>query len=349
MKKSLQVILSLLLIPLSILVCLFILELLLTVGVFSDEDNPTPIYIPTKFIKLNAEINRKNSVIASYNRHGFNDRPRQYAKPPGIIRIAVLGDSFIWGDGVDYDTIWSHKLEKKLLEQYDNIEVLSWGQNGWSTKDELDFLKKEGIKYNIDLLIVGFVTNDPDLHNIPQEQLVLTPAKKYFPNSVAFLTSYINRITEMYFPEYGYTNWEDKLYSDNNLLNYRKVLEELFTFCQTKNIKLLFILTPNNYYEYFIDKYNKVIPIFQNIGINYLNLYPIIYKELHTYNPRKLWANPANGHPGELVTSLYANEIFKYLMSQTQLLFPNKKLVVKSKDSKVNYISGEKVLNEFKF
>ena len=335
MKKFLQVILSLSLIPLSILVCLSILELLLIVGIFDGEDDSTPIYIPAKFIKLNAEINKKNNVIASYNRHGFNDRPRQYTKPPGTTRIAVLGDSFIWGDGVNYDTIWSHKLEKKFLEKYDNIEVLSWGQNGWSTKDELNFLKKEGIKYNIDLLIVGFVTNDPDLHNIPQKQLLFTPAKKYFPNLFSFLTSYINRVTEMYFPKYGYANWVEKLYSNDNLQKYRKILESLFTFCQVKNIKLLVVLTPSRYTEDIKEKYSKIIPIFQDIGINYLNLYPIIYKELNTYNPRKLWANPANGHPGELLTSIYANETFKYLMNQTQL-FSNIKLVVTEKNSKTD-------------
>jgi len=348
MKKFRQVLFSLLLIPLSILVCFALLELLLTVGIFDNEDGSTPVYIPTKFIKINAEINRKNSVIASYNRHGFNDRPRQYIKTDGTIRIAVLGDSFIWGDGVNYDTVWSHKLEKKFLELYENIEVLSWGKNAWSTKDELNFLKNEGIKYDIDLLIVGFVTNDPDLHNISQKQLLLNPAKKYFPNSISFITSYINRLTAMYFHEYGYANWEKRLYSDDNLTKYRQTLEELFALCQTKSIKLLFVLTPNNYAEHFKEKYSKITPFFKEIGIQYLNLYPIIYRKFYTYNPRELWANPANGHPNELVTSVYANETFEYLMNQTQALFPNQKPVVKGEDSKVRYINGEELLNEFK-
>lgn len=334
-----------LLIPSSILVCLIILELILSIDIFDNEEDPTPVYIPVKFMKLNAEINRTNKIIASNNKHGFNDRPREYTKPESIIRIAVLGDSFIWGHGVDYDTIWSHKLEKKFLEY--NVEVLSWGKNGWSTGDELNFLKNEGIKYNIDLLIVGFVTNDPDLHNIPQKQLLLTPTKKYFLNSTAFLTSYINRLTAMYFPEYGYANWVKRLYSDDNLRKYREVLVEFYSFCQDKNIKLLFVLTPNNYAEHFKEKYNKIIPFFNEIGIQYLNLYPIIHKEFHTTNPRKLWANPANGHPGEPVTSVYADETFKYLMNQTQTLFPNRQ-PVKRKDSKVHYISGEELLNGIK-
>ncbi len=51
-------------------------------------------------------------------------------------------------------------------------------------------------------------------------------------------------------------------------------------------------------------------------------------------------------HP--TLASVYANETFEYLMNQTQALFPNQKPVVKGEDSKVRYINGEELLNEFK-
>jgi len=357
MKKYLQVIFSFLLIPLSLLICIALLELLLMVSFFDGEDNPNPIYIPIKFKQIHAQINEQNKLIASHHKYGFNDLPRKYVKSSAdIVRIAVLGDSFVWSVGVDYDTSWNHQLEKLFLDKYENVEVLSWGKGGWSTKRQVQFLKKHGWKYHVDLLIVGFVTNDPDLGNIPQKHFnssryfdrffLLRWVKVLFPNSVVFITAHINRLVEMYDVEYGYKNWEEKLYTPQNLQEYKNVLRKQVRFCQIYDIKLLYVMTPNNYKQHFQEKYSKIIPIFKELKINYLNLYPVIYERLHTYNTRKLWANLADGHPGNIVTSIYAEQVFNYLTQSKQIDFflKGKKLKLLKPDTKSRYISGQEIL-----
>ena len=102
---------------------------------------------------FNDSINRRNAEYAKGNSFGFTDRERTRTKPKGVFRIAVLGDSFIWGSGLDYEQIWSHKLERKLLAEYDSIEVMSWGLCGWSTLDEFNFYKEHGKDFDIDLLM----------------------------------------------------------------------------------------------------------------------------------------------------------------------------------------------------
>ena len=316
-KKALYGLLLILLVVLSLTITITLLELLLTyTNIFDEPNSPTPVYIPKRFKVIDNDINSQNHSIALLNKYYFNDIPRTYSNKDKI-RIAVLGDSFIWGDGVRYDTIWGHKLEKKFLEQYENVEILNWGQNGWSTDDQVKFLKSEGVDYHIDLLIIGFVTNDPVFrtpsyaYHIPQKFFqwqnsdVVAVGKKIFPNSINFISSYVNRFLEIYFfPDYGYQAWEDKLYTDENLIKYQQLLKELLDFCQRKEIQLLFVLTPNSYAEHFKSKYQKIIPILQKVGIQYLNLYSIIQKKLGTYRLRELWANPANAHPGDLVTSV---------------------------------------------
>lgn len=359
-KKSKQYLLktfSILLIPLSLWVCLAGLEfLLVNTSLFDEEDNPKPVYIPEKFRAINLDINAKNHQMAAElnNKYYFNDIPRQYIKEEGIIRIAILGDSFIWGDGVPYDIVWSHKLERKFLQQYENFEILSWGQNGWATKNQLKFLKMEGVKYDIDLLIIGFVTNDPVFRrDIPprkhfqwQNSQILKPIKRTFPNSINFISSYTNRFLEMYFfDDYGYASWEDRLYSEENLKGYKKILSELYSFCQTKNIKLLVVLTPNDYDKHFRRKYDKIIPILKKIGIHYLDLYPIIYRELKSYNKRELWANIANGHPGDIVTSIYANEVFDYITQRQTKKFFHKNIVLSDSKIQSTYINGKDFLS----
>ena len=358
-KKYIGKIFSFLLIPLSITICLVFLEFILSKTTLLDEKNiPGAAYIPEKFKIINAKIMAQNHKIAGKNKYYFNDIPRLYAKKEGVIRLAVLGDSFIWGDGVPYDTVWSHKLEKKLIERYENIEVLSWGQMGWSTKRQLTFLKEEGIKYNIDFLMVGFVTNDPDLGDTPrlksfntekyfEKIMILKFIKKHFPLLTHFVSVHVDKLIENYSDEYGgYLDWEDKLYSEENLNAYKPVLSELLKFCSIHNINIVFVLTPTNYHKLFKERYNKIIPILQSLKIHYLNLYPLVYKQLNSYNLRQLWANPANGHPGELLTSVYAEEVFKYITHpKTENLFiSGKKLLLRKSTSTSQYISGDDFL-----
>jgi len=134
---------NLALLLLTIIILLITGEGILSTGYFDGLDNPKAIWIPEKYKKLDREINLRNFEFSAKNKLWFNDKDRTQQKPLGIeYRVAVLGDSSIFGDGVAYDVIWSHKLEKSITKNYPKIEVLSWGRNGWSTKQQYEFLKK---------------------------------------------------------------------------------------------------------------------------------------------------------------------------------------------------------------
>jgi len=313
-------------VSLSLLVCLLLFELTLKTGLFDDIDNPAPVWIPNKFKKIDNEINRKNYKYANLNPYGFTDRVRDIKKKQGVKRIAILGDSFIWGWGLPYEQTWNHKLEKMILDKYPNIEVMSWGLGAWSTLDEMSFLEKHGIQYDIDMLIVGFVSNDPDMEEIKakeyswQKNPLIKILKLIFPNSISFIVSYTNRfLTEHFYHDYQYDNWEKALYSDENLHKYLELLQDFSRFCNSKNIDLLFVLTATSSNDIIIEKFKKIIPLLEKAHINYLNLLPALEKQLGHINPRSLWANPANGHPGDLSTNAIAHEVFNYLESQNKL------------------------------
>ena len=304
----------------SLVFVLLILELALMTGWFDGLDKPRPIWIPPKYKTLDLEIDYRNYEFAKEKPFRFTDQVRSLQKPPGSYRIAVLGDSFVWGDGIPYEQAWSHRLEQRIREGYQNVELLSWGRRGLQTDDELAFLKKYGIRYDIDFLIVGFVTNDPDMGGYSQRYLgwqncsYLNYVKKLFPNAITFVSSYLNSfLYERVLADYGYRNWEDKLYADENLAKYAKLLQDFSAFCEENSIPLLFALTPNSYVPSFQEKYRKIIPLLEQAKIDFLNLYPAVVRDLGHYPLRQLWANPADGHPGELVHEVYAKEVFEYL------------------------------------
>jgi len=57
------------------------------------------------------------------NSRGLRDKEYSIVKPPNVIRIVVLGDSFTWGFGVNDNAIYTEILES----MYENVEVINLG------------------------------------------------------------------------------------------------------------------------------------------------------------------------------------------------------------------------------
>jgi hypothetical protein len=79
-----------------------------------------------------------------------------YEKPNGMTRIVVLGDSFTFGEEVGDDETFSHYLEELIP----NSEVLNLGVHGYGHDQMLLYLEEEGIRYQPDLVILGFMPDD---------------------------------------------------------------------------------------------------------------------------------------------------------------------------------------------
>ncbi len=97
------------------------------------------------------------------NQYGFREREFAVPKPKGVCRIMVLGDSFTWGTKV-----WAEERYTTILETYLNsaypdkkFEVLNFGMSGASTTQERDFLEDYKDVVQPDLIVLGFVLNDP--------------------------------------------------------------------------------------------------------------------------------------------------------------------------------------------
>lgn len=99
-------------------------------------------------------------VCLPVNNDGMiSDRDFPVPKPPGIRRIALLGDSFAAGYGLTAeDTLWFN-LQKKLP---DTVEVLNFSFFGSSisTQAENFFHNNKGPKYQPDVIIIRYQWND---------------------------------------------------------------------------------------------------------------------------------------------------------------------------------------------
>jgi hypothetical protein len=303
----------------SLLIGFLLIEIVLSTGIMDDDYRWTPL----RFQEEDKKLAMSHLQNAQRNPFGFNDEIVSLNKAAGTRRIALIGDSFIVGDGLRQEEIWGVKLRNLVTARYPNVEILLWGRNGWSTRGALNFLKQDGVLFKPDLLIVGFVTNDPSpcefdcFHRLSwQDALLLGPIKGLFPESINFLASLVNRLIESNSNAIGYENYENGLYSEKNLAAYYATLSELSQFCSANRLPVVVVLTPNDSSERFRDKYRKIEPLMAQAGLPVLNLLPAVTSKLGHMPTHKLWASRANGHPGSLLTTLYAHEVFAYLENE---------------------------------
>lgn len=95
------------------------------------------------------------------NNRGFrNTKNFEYRKPVGTIRVISLGDSHTQGYEVRQDATFSAVLERYLTGRGLEAEVINAGVSGFSTAEELAFLENEGVRYEPDIVVLGFYAND---------------------------------------------------------------------------------------------------------------------------------------------------------------------------------------------
>ena len=329
---------------------LFAINLALLIAVFS----VTEVILNTdtmqkKFSSYqHSELNEKVKSLSrnQRNSYGFRDIERQKKKADGVFRIAVLGDSFIYGDGLaDKADIWSHILERRFNEKYGNsIEVIHWGKNGWSTHRELQFLKNQGSEFEIDFLIIGLFGNDLHISgtSMPRRYFIwhkIVRQTPLFKNTARFLSDNINNALYSlpYFKNWGSIGWRKALYSEENLRAYERILLDLKKHLEAKGIDYLFVFTPT-LDETYREGYKLLSKVFDRNSMPYLDLSPKVWETFGGYSVeqirQELWANPGNSHPAKPLTTLYADTVFKYF--QNQISLPKSTMYLSTNTNRMN-------------
>lgn len=115
---------------------------------------------------------KEGSAFVKINRHGFRHGNREPEKPPGTLRIAVLGDSFTEAFQVAAEQTFCAVLERELNDyaalDEQQFEVLNFGVSGYGTAQELLMLRHHVWAYSPDIVVLVFFAGN-DVRNNSRE------------------------------------------------------------------------------------------------------------------------------------------------------------------------------------
>ena len=299
------------LVPLTLILGLALSEGLLRTGLL---DDLSIHWFPPHYKGIDEALLAKGSKLAWRHPFGFREVIQGPAMPStAAARIAVLGDSFVWGLGLHYADSWAQQFKAEVGASHPSVEVITWARNGCSTKDELDFLKVNAAKqemFEADLLLVGFVVNDLDLRDgnwarwrkeVKWDETWLAPLDAVLPYTWGFLTGHIDALLEVVTDDHGQANRMAHMWSESNLAKYAKVLQELKSLADAMDVSLLMIITPRDTnHACYDDKLDRITALFDQVGLSWIELFGVLEERFGAMggNPRPYWANPANAHPG---------------------------------------------------
>ena len=96
------------------------------------------------------------------NSLGHRDDELELPKPEGVFRIAVVGDSFVMGSGVELADCFHSRLEGSLAARFpaSRFDCLNLGVGGFDLGDYVGVVERLVPGYDADLVLVGLCWND---------------------------------------------------------------------------------------------------------------------------------------------------------------------------------------------
>jgi hypothetical protein len=133
-------------------------------GAYRTTENPLLPYIP-------------NPGRGLFNSLGLRDRERSPVEvEQGRPRVVALGDSVLFGGGVDLKEIFAIRLERELQKSLGaQAQVFNLGVPGYNTRNEVEYYKLRGAALRPDLILVAYCLNDAFVHSTELAELLSDP------------------------------------------------------------------------------------------------------------------------------------------------------------------------------
>jgi lysophospholipase L1-like esterase len=259
---------------------------------------------------------RLQGVEIRINSQGLRDREHAYATPPGVTRIAVLGDSVTLGWGVGMEESYPRVLERLLNDdaRARRYEVINGGVGNYTTSRIIALYRYELQKYSPRVVVFSFFLNDANETSDSKLRFVFdTPLQ--FP---VLLWSRLQRAQARYGLGRDFDRYYFDLYADGSP-SYREFRARLSAFLAELHHQgktavvacvpdVLHLQEPVDRYRPITD---KVLAIAAEQGAFAVDLFPA----LQGLAPGDIMNTPEDRHPNAEGHRRLGTALFRYLKS----------------------------------
>lgn len=245
------------------------------------------------------------TVTYAMNEHGYRDRPRQRERPADTFRIACLGDSFTFGQGVHAADVFTQRLERQLnatrSADEPNYEVLNYGVCGYDTIQERLVYQRIASQFSPQVVLLVMVEND-DM-NFSLEREALEDASETRTLRAVDLIRQQNRPRRSDF--------------SGCVTEIGKLRES----CQANGAKLAVCVFRNFEGERWTKLIEQVLAGLKGTDVPFLDLGKAILDGRTQEDMLVLWYDnqPLDGHPNELAHEIASRELERFLTEQKLL------------------------------
>lgn len=252
------------------------------------------------------------------NSLGYRGKIPLGAKQPGTFRIVVLGDSITFGKGIEREENRYPELLGRLLEKSTGakIEVVNLGFPARNTAGEYRSLQVVGMKFEPDVVIIGYGYNDPEtLDQILNVFRKTNPGKiKRWLFGNSYIASVINASIEKEGVESFYINYYHSINAPDapNIAQFRESLKGIVELSRSSGADVAAVIFPifmfldKTPYE-FQDADDLITSELKTLEAPYADLLPLFKGR----NGRNYWVSSYDSHPNEEVHETAAKELFK--------------------------------------
>jgi lysophospholipase L1-like esterase len=257
-------------------------------------------------------------VDVRINSQGLRDYEYSLAKPAGVYRIMLLGDSTTFGWGVPVNETTAKILERNLNTQhlpgYDHVEVLNAGVGNYDTVQEVTYYHTRGRAFQPDLVVLVYFINDPE--PVPVERKGFLVDSSYL---IAFSVNRFDGVLRRIGTRPDWNKYYSSLYDDSRpgFQACKSALVDLASTTRRENTKLLVAILPelhqiNNSYP-FTAAHQKIKDVLATEHAPVLDL----IDGLRDHGPEStLWVTPLDDHPNGKANTLVAAQIQNWILSE---------------------------------
>jgi lysophospholipase L1-like esterase len=246
------------------------------------------------------------------NSKGLRDREFSYEKPPGRLRIMMLGDSFTVGWGAKFDETFAKRIERMYADRGIQAEVINTGVGNYNTIQEVQYYLTEGYKYNPDIVVLNFTFNDAE----PVPVSYPPPTILRICYSCIFVAGRIDSVLREFGDKKEWADYYLGLYGDDGQakgwLAAKAYIAKLAAFTKAHGTKLLIANMPelHDVQHYRLRRITDLVhEAADENDVPFVDLLPYVQR---VPSP-ELWVTPPDPHPNGLAHKLFADGIFEAL------------------------------------